>query len=493
VAEPGVELSWPALLPRPVEVVRTKGAFEIGSQTVVVLAPGAAGLSGLAELLAVELRRVTGHPLPVTSSGAAGSWIEVSLDPALPEEGYELAIEAGRISLRARTAAGVFYAGQTLLQLLPPVGTAVSVPASSLRIGTGVVRDRPRFAWRGLMIDVARHFFPREDLERLVDLAARYKLNRLHVHLTDDQGWRLALTSWPRLAEVGGATAVGGGAGGAFAREDWMHLLAYAAERSVTVVPEIDLPGHVGAALASYPELNCDGVAPPVYTGTMVGMTSLCLGRPETERFVREVLAELAELTPGPTLHLGGDEPRATAPEEYVTFVRLMREIVAGTGKQLVGWEETARAGAGAQAMVQHWIDEDLTRAAAGLGQKVLLSPATRAYLDMKYDSDTPVGTTWAGFVDVRAAYDWDPGTWLEGVPEAQIAGVEAALWTETVTTRSELDLLVFPRLLGHAELGWSPAGSHDVEDYLVRLAAHGPRLSGLGVGYYRSTQVAWP
>jgi hexosaminidase len=354
------------------------------------------------------------------------------------------------------------------------------------------VRDRPRFAWRGFMLDVARHFFGVDEVKRLIDLLAAYKLNRLHLHLTDDQGWRLEIRSWPRLTEVGGSTAVGGGLGGFYTQAQFAAIVAYAQERHVTVVPEIDMPGHTGAALASYGELNADGVAPPLYTGTDVGQTTLCVDKDITYRFVDDVMREVAALTPGPYLHIGGDEAFRTDPDDYQAFVERVQTIVRSHGKLLVGTEEIAQARLLPTSAVLHWMS-GLASQAAAQGVKVIMGPATRAYLDMKYDASTPLGLDWAGHVEVPHAYVWDPATQLPGVGESDVLGVEALLWSETLCSRIDVETMALPRLLGIAEIGWSPPGGRSWEEYRLRLAAHGPRLDAMGRHYYRSSAVPWP
>src|SRR6185295_5797180 len=205
------------------------------------------------------------------------------------------------------------------------------VPATA-RIPGGHVTDRPRFAYRGAMLDVARHFFSVAQVERYIDQLAMYKINTFHLHLADDQGWRIMIHSWPRLATYGGSTAVDGDPGGYYTQEQYRDIVEYARQRFITVIPEIDMPGHVNAALASYAELNCDGIAPPLYTGTDVGFSSLCVSKPITYRFIDDVIRELAALPPGRYLHIGGDEAQATSHADYVTFMNRAQQIVADHG-----------------------------------------------------------------------------------------------------------------------------------------------------------------
>jgi hexosaminidase len=343
------------------------------------------------------------------------------------------------------------------------------------------------------LLDDARHFFGVAEIERLIDLLALYKLNRLHLHLTDDQGWRLAIRSRPRLTRLASSTAVGGGPGGHFTQRDYRRIVAYAAERFVEVVPEIDMPGHVNAALSAYGELACDGIARAPYTGIDVGFSSLCIRKEGTYAFVDDVVREIAALTPGRYLHIGGDEALSTDPGDYRFFVDRIQRIVRAHGKRMLGWEEIARAAIRRTTMVQHWHDPQLARAAVGKGAKLVLSPATKTYLDMKYTRSSQLGLVWAGTTSVSAAYDWDPATLVDGVGERDIAGVEAPLWSETISTRAGLDHLAFPRLLGVAEIGWSSAEGRSWREYRRRLAAHGPRLDALGIAFHRAPEVPWP
>ena len=317
-------------------------------------------------------------------------------------------------------------------------------------------------------------------------------MNRLHLHLSDDQGWRIAVEAWPELAIHGGSTAVGGGPGGYYTQADYADLVAYARSRYVTVVPEIDMPGHTNAALASYPELNCDGEAPPLYTGVEVGFSSLCTGEEVTYRFVDDVVGEIAALTPGAYFHVGGDEAAATDAAGYVAFVERVQAIVRAHGKQMVGWEEIAQVDLAPNSIVQIWHGAQIQQVLQQ-GARVIMSPANRAYLDMKYDESTPLGLSWAGYVDVETAYTWDPATQVEGLSGEGLLGLEAPLWSETLETLADVEFMAFPRLAGYAEIGWSPAVGRSWDEYRLRLAAHGPRLRAMGVNFYPSPQVPWP
>ncbi|CAA9309114.1 MAG: GH20, partial [uncultured Gemmatimonadaceae bacterium] len=417
------------------------------------------------------------------------------LDPAgaaaRGAEGYELVVERERVLLRAAHPAGLFYGVQTLRQLLPASVEHAAALNRRLALPAGRVVDQPRFAWRGAMLDVARHFLPPADVKRFVDLLALYKLNRLHLHLADDQGWRVEIRSRPELARVGGSTQVGGGPGGYYTQAEYADIVAYAASRFVTVVPEIDMPGHTNAALASIAALNCDGAAPPLYTGIRVGFSALCVGSDSTYAVVDDVVRELAALTPGRWIHVGGDEVERLTGAEYRGFVERVQGIVRSHGREMIGWGEIAPANLAPTTVVQHW-KPDSARLHAARGGRVILSPAKRVYLDMKYDSATTLGLRWAGLVSVRHAYGWDPATYLPGVPEAAILGVEAPLWSETLVRRADFEFMAFPRLAAVAEVGWSGASARRWEEFRRRLGAHGPRLTALGVNFYRAPEVPW-
>ncbi|MFB7783458.1 beta-N-acetylhexosaminidase [Streptomyces vinaceus] len=494
-SRPAALAPYAQLLPAPASARAEGPGYAVGAGTVIRTGPGGGEeVRRVGELLAEQLRGSSGLPLPVVD-GAEGDGIRLRLDERAEgtgAEGYRLESAPGGVTLTARTPAGLFHAGQTLRQLLPTAGPG-TVPG-------GEISDAPRFAYRGAMLDVARHHFTAEQVKRYVDQLAQYKVNTLHLHLTDDQGWRIAIDSWPRLAQYGGGSEVGGGPGGYWTKDQYRDLVAYAGERYVDVVPEIDMPGHVNAAQASYAELNCDGKARERYTGIKVGFSSLCVGQERTYEFVDDVLGELAELTPGRYLHIGGDEAHSTPAADYAAFMDRAQQIVGRHGKTVVAWHQLATARPAPGAVLQYWghdrtaaAEKAAVAAAAKAGHRLILSPADRLYLDMKYDLTTKPGLAWAGLVPVRRAYDWDPATYLAaaGVPESAVLGVEAPLWTETIATRADLELMAFPRVLGLAELGWSP-GPRDWSEYSRRVAAQGPRLDAQDITYYRAPDVPW-
>ena len=412
-------------------------------------------------------------------------------------EGYGLDVSAGQITITAQAGPGYFYAVQTLRQLLPPAIEYSGTLPYALSVASVRIRDHPRFEWRGAMLDVSGHFFGPADVKRYMDLMALYKLNRLHLHLSDDQGWRLEIPGRPALTDIGARTQVGGGEGGYYTLAEWDDLVAYAASRNITIVPEIDMPGHTNAALASIAELNCDGRRTEPYTGIDVGFSSLCVDREETYAFVDDVVREIAQRSPGAYFHVGGDEVKTLSATEYNAFMDRAAEIVARHGKLFMAWDGVAetRMTLPPGAVIQVWRPQTADTGqhlvdAVSRGARLILSPADRIYVDMKYDASSRLGLRWAGFNDTRDAYDWDPATLVSGVPESAILGVEAPLWTETAETIRDLEWLAFPRLPGVAEIGWTAHERRDWTTYRTRLAAHGPRWDVLGINYYPSPLV---
>lgn len=485
-----------SLIPKPAFVQTLDGVFALTESAAIYVPSGNPEIEDIGRYLSTMWQGATGFALPVIPSEAAPDAGNLRLtleggDPTLGEEGYTLAISPDLVALAACSPAGLFRGVQTLRQLLAAAIESPERRPAPWIIPAGVIRDKPRFAWRGAMLDVARHFFGVEDVKAYIDWLAYYKMNRFHLHLTDDQGWRLMIRSWPLLAEIGGSTAVGGDPGGFYSQEEYADIIAYAQSRYITVVPEIDMPGHANAALASYPELNCDGVAPPLHTGIDTGFQALCTGIDITQTFVDDVIREVAELTPGPYLHIGGDEVSTLKPGEYLSFVAFAQRTAEAYGKRTVGWDEVGAADLPPTAIVQYWSGPGAA-AAARKGNPVILSPASLTYLDMKYNPSTERGLDWAGYIEVRTAYAWDPADILDGVAEEQILGVEAPLWTETIRTREEMEYMVFPRLAGIAEIGWSAADGRGWDEYRIRLARHGVRWAAWGLNFYRSPQVPW-
>jgi len=487
------------VIPVPAQVRPAEAeAFTIDEGTAIRTAPGSAEARRVGEFLAALLRPATGYALPVSErSGTIALLLDEDLSESLGDEGYQLDIAATGVVVRAAAAAGLFAAVQTLRQLLPAAVDAGTPQRAEWVLPGGQIVDRPRFAYRGAMLDIARHFFTVEEIKSYLDTLAQFKINHLHLHLTDDQGWRIEIDGWPALTEVGGGTGTGvdGTGPGFLTKADYAEVVAYAADRFVTIVPEIDMPGHVNAAQVAYPELTADGVAVGQRTDSEVGYSSFVAGKEETYAFIEDVLREVAALTPGPYLHIGGDEAQATTADDYRAFMQRVLPLVAKYGKRAVGWHEMAAVELPETAVPQFWrieaADEGTARAAAN-GNKVIMSPADRTYLDMKYTAESPLGLDWAGTIDVERAYGWDPAERLPGVGEDALLGVEAALWAETLRSLTDVQIMTFPRLPAIAEIGWSPRATHDWVSFRRRLAAFGPRWRQQGVAFHPSPEIPW-
>ena len=485
----------PRLIPQPASLTIGTGApFVITTSTAVVV-PSDGAVSRVGEVLATMLRTPTGFPIPLATEGAAptSSFHLVLEDrPTLGEEGYELTVASDGVRLVAARPAGLFRGVQTIRQLLTDrVESEMRLSRVNWAIPAVTIADAPRFPWRGAMLDVARHFMTVKEVQQYLDILALYKMNVLHLHLADDQGWRIEIKSRPTLATVGGASQVGGGTGGYFTQEEYAGIVQYAAARFITIVPEIDMPGHTHAALTAFPDLACGRRAPAQYNGTEVGWSTLCVEKEETYTLVDDVVRELAALTPGPFIHLGGDEVETLTRPQYTGFVERVQGIVEKYGKRMIGWEEIAHAKLSGTTAVQQWRG-DSAALAVQYGAKLVLSPGKKMYLDMKYTPATELGLSWAGYVEVRDSYEWDPATYVAGVGERDLLGVEAPIWTETLSNISAVESMAMPRLPAIAEVGWTPQTVRDWESFRTRLAAHAPRWRRLGINYTPSGQIPW-
>ncbi|MEH3089515.1 MAG: beta-N-acetylhexosaminidase [Microbacterium arborescens] len=451
------------------------------------------------------------HPRVTETTDPASRRIVLAVDGDGPAESHRLRVAADRVELAAADAAGLFYGAQTLGQLIAGSAEGWTIPAIE-------VDDAPRFAYRGVMLDVARHFHDVGTVTAYLERAASLKFNVLHLHLSDDQAWRLELKRRPGLTTLGSDNAVGGDPGGFYTQDDYRAIVAHAAAHHMTVVPEFDMPGHTHAVGLAYPEIAAapavvHGEVPaedaPVagepYRGTGVGFSSLRIGTPETDAFVVDVLTELAELTPGPYLHFGGDEAHGTPADEFAAFVVRASQIVAGLGKTPIAWHEAgAASGLAAGTIGQYWgfvrpVDgaDDRARTFVSGGGRVILSPADAVYLDMKPDAAASLGLTWAnGPTSLERAYAWEPLEVVAGLEESDVLGVEAPLWTETVRSLDDIDALAFPRIAAAAEAAWSPAAgstpARSWESFRRRVGGLGPLWTTLGIRFPASPEVSW-
>ena len=492
------------LVPAPVSAVAREGRMPVTAATRV----DASSPTG-AQLIEAVARR-TG--IRLSAADTADADIVLRIDPAVgAAEGYVLTV-AETAEIVGADEAGLFYGVQTLLQLLRE-------HESGWGFLRAEVQDAPRFPRRGVMLDVTRHFFGVADVKKFIDATSALKFNQLHLHLSDDQGWRVHIDSWPKLTELSSSTAVDGEPGGFYTKGDYREIVAYAASRHMLLIPEIDLPGHTHAIGVAYPELvespvlsegflaesAKSGQALPVhgesYLGTGVGHSSVRIHEERTYDFVRDVVRELAEMTPGPYIHIGGDESLGTPQADFDLFAERATAIVVEAGKTPVAWHEMGSATGIAEGTIgQYWgkTTPEGTHAEEAAhfverGGALIMSAADTAYLDMKYSEDYPLGLTWAAIIDVRAAYEWEPTAVLD-VPDAAILGIEAPLWAETTRTLSDVERLVFPRAAAQAEIGWSPktAPERNWESFRGRLGTLAPLWKAEGVDFHPAAEISW-
>ncbi|MEU2685822.1 beta-N-acetylhexosaminidase [Streptomyces hygroscopicus] len=495
-------------------------------RTALAAAPGT---EGVARLLRATLGQALGLALPDGEPGARDT-VTLRIDAALEPEGYRLTVADGRVEIAGGTAAGVHWGTQTLRQLLGPDAfrrAPLGGAPAARELAERTVTDAPRFAWRGMMLDVARHFMPKDGVFAYLDLLAAHKLNVFHFHLTDDQGWRVEIRRYPKLTGTGAwreRTKLGHRAsplwderphGGYYTQDDIREIVAYAAERHITVVPEIDIPGHSQAAIAAYPELGNTDVIDTASFGvwTTWGVNPNVLSPTDnTLRFYEHVLEEVLELFPGDFVHIGGDEcPKdqwkaSPAVQERIRalgladedqlqswFIRHFGRWLAERGRRLIGWDEILEGGApGAPlpegAVVSSWRGYAGGVAAARAGHDVVMCPEQQVYLDHRQapgeDEPVPIGYVRT----LEDVYRFEPvPPQLTGSGADRVLGAQANVWTEVLEDRRRVDYQTFPRLAAFAEVVWStlpPSPARDFEEFEGRMEAHYARLDALGVSY---------
>ncbi len=524
----------PAIIPWPQEVTLLDGDFKLAPDTRVYTDFAS---RQTAKFLTEPLRRSTGYPLATRAKFFSSSAIPNGIllttknaDPKLGPEGYELTVSPDSAVIRAPTQAGLFYGVQTLLQLLPPeIFSTNVVPNMNWQLPCLQIEDWPRFKWRGLMLDVSRHFFNTSEVETVLDAMALHKLNVFHWHLTDDQGWRIEINKYPLLTQIGAwrpgvgfgldpksTTAYGpdGRYGGFYTPNDIREVLAYAAARHITVVPEIEMPGHATAALAAYPQYSCTGgpFTIPLTGGVFDGIYDPA--KEETFTFLDNILTEVFHMFPGQYVHIGGDEVpqetwqksadcQALMKREGLTnedqlqgwFTRRMEKFVSSRGRTMVGWSEIMHGGLATNAVVMDWIGGAADAAASG--HDVVMSPTAYCYLDFYQSTNRaaePMGATWGGALTLRKVYSYDPmPTNLPEQFQSHILGTQGNLWTEHVPNLKHAEYMIFPRECAIAEVSWSSESSRNWDNFMRRLQVHARRLDELGINYRHASITTGP
>ena len=494
---PMTDLTAENLIPRPLKIIPTNSAFGLDKNTIIYTSQNAEGFPEVGEFLSEKIKWQTELDLAVNSTPNASSQRIIFINQSdstefSSKEGYDLYITQDSIILNAKTAEGAFRGIQTIRQIIPETSNDTLSENKMWLIPTGKIIDNPNFEYRGSMLDVARHFFSVEDVKKYIDILAYYKINTLHLHLTDDQGWRIEIKSWPKLTEIGGSSEVGGGPGGFYTQEEYKDIVAYAAKHFITIVPEVDMPGHTNAASVAYPILNGNGKTPKIYTGTEVGFSTFDANKDTVYAFIDDVVREISAITPGPYFHAGGDQSHVTKKKDFIHFVSKVDKIVKKYGKKMIGWDEIVHADIDTSAIAQFWANEENAKLAVEKGLKVILSPGKKAYLDMKYDTLSKYGLNWAGLIPVDTGYVWTPERYVQGINKENILGIEAPLWSETVSNMDEVEYLAFPRMIGYSELSWSVEENRNWDNYKVRLGNQAPYLDKMNVKYYPSELIEW-
>jgi hexosaminidase len=510
-----------AVIPMPASVTPGIGRFVLPSRAVIGTDQASASIG---YQLARYLEPATGFTLRVQPAAAPAGSIHLRRDPTLKRlgpEGYRLEITQTRVVARAPELAGLFYAVQTMRQLLPPeIFREAPVQGVEWSMPAVTIEDRPRFGWRGAHLDVGRYFMPKEFVKKYIDLLALHKLNTFHWHLTEDQGWRLEIKQYPKLTEVGSCrkeTILGRYTRdasqwkfdgtphcGFYTQDDAREIVAYAKARFITVVPEIEMPGHAVAAIAAYPELGVTGE--PIDVAGRWGIFSDILNaEPSTITFMQNVLTEVMAIFPSRYIHIGGDEadkakwktsPRIQARikelglkdehELQSWFIRQMDAFLSSQGRRLIGWDEILEGGLAENAVVMSWRGVEGGVRAARAKHDVVMAPTTHTYLDYYPSKDRARdGLAIGGFLPLEMVYSYEPiPAELEPEFAKHVLGAQAQLWTEYMPTPKRVEYMAFPRLTALAEVVWTPKEKKDYSDYLQRLEAHLRRLSVLDVNF---------
>lgn len=493
------------IVPRPVSAQELPGRFKLSKSTVITADPDA---RPIAMQFRDQLQKEFGVSAKFSLKPARKNGIAFVLDNAMPEESYKLKVTPGAITITGGPA-GLFYGTQSLMQLIPAGKAPFRVPAVE-------VQDQPRFAYRGVHLDTGRHFFPVDFVKRYIDLAARFKLNRFHWHLTDDQGWRLEIKKYPRLTEVGSRrkeTVVGHAGrsstydgkpyGGYYTQDEARDVVAYAAARFVTVLPEIEMPGHATAALAAYPQYAC--TAGPFEVATTWGVfKDIFCPKEETFSFLEDVLTEVISLFPSQYIHVGGDEcPKDRWRESAIAqevmkreglkdenelqsyFIRRIEKFINSKGRRLIGWDEILEGGLAPDATVMSWRGEKGGIEAAKQHHNVVMTPTTYVYLDYYQGPPDKEPLAIGGNLPLEKVYSYNPLP-AELSPEDHhyIQGVQANVWTEYMPEPSSVEYMVFPRLLAVAEIAWTPQENREYAEFLTRVPAQLGRLKKDGVNF---------
>lgn len=463
------------LIPLPNQIIIEEGKLELNSIQEIITSLDSPRIIKATNELKNVLSTISNESIKISSDiNSSNISIHIKSNTSIEDKGesYNLSINRRGITLESPSEEGIYRGITSLKQII-----LISSGQNDTSIPFGDINDHASYSYRGAMLDVARHFFDTNDVKRYIDILSFYKINHLHLHLTDDQGWRIEIKKWPKLTTIGAEKEVGGTPGGFYTQEEYIDIVNYAHDHFITIVPEVDIPGHTNAALASYSELNCNGISPEIYTGIEVGFSTLCAQNDITYKFLENVIDEISVITPGPYFHVGGDESDVTSKEDFIQMMDSVVLYAKQNNKKPITWDNNNKTAD----IAQYWNNES-KKNVIGKSKEIIYSPASHAYLDMKYDSLSPYGLNWAGYTSVKDAYEWDPKYFSDSLDEIKTLGIEAPIWTETVSNFDELSYLVFPRILGHAEIGWTNSKLREWDKYKLRMKKHIIHLKSLGI-----------
>lgn len=503
------------LVPYPAKVYEQKGEFELTAATTIVAKDEKA--QPVADFLQSLLRTASGFEIAVEEKGSTNA-IQLEIVDGMEDEAYTLSVKSNKVVIKASSGAGLFYGVQTFRQLLPAEIESKTAIQQDWKVACVEIEDEPRYSYRGMHLDVARHFYPVEFIKKFIDMLALHKMNRFHWHLTEDQGWRIEIKKYPKLQEIAAyrdETLIGHYSdqphqfdgqryGGYYTQEEIKEVVAYAQKRFVTVIPEIEMPGHSLAALSAYPELGCtDG---PFKSATKWGIfEDVYCPKEETFEFLENVLLEVFELFPSKYIHIGGDEcPKAAWKKSQFCqdliarenlkdehglqsyFISRMEKFINSHGRQIIGWDEILEGGLAPNATVMSWRGTEGGIAAARQGHDVIMTPTSHCYLDYYQSSSSNEPLAIGGFLPLKKVYNYEPTPTdsLTAEQEKHILGTQGNVWTEYMKTSAHVEYMAFPRALALAEINWSPKSARNYENFLKRLSNHFKRLDVMNVNY---------
>lgn len=501
------------IIPQPAHQNMMPGHFEIDQETRIITQISRKDVFEVCNYFNDILEKSAGYRLEIVSDQEVKSFsgdiviTTHNADTARGPESYTLDVTTNSIVLQAQDVAGLFYGVQTILQLLPPEIMSKSlVEDLNLEIQTLLITDYPGFSWRGMHLDVGRHMFPVEFIKKYLDIMAMYKMNVFHWHLTEDQGWRIEIMKYPKLTEVAAWRIEPDGSryGGFYTQDDIREIVAYAAERQITIVPEIEMPGHCVAALAAYPEMSCTGG--PFETATIWGVKKdvYCAGNEQTFEFLENVLLEVMDLFPGEYIHIGGDEvpkdrweecPKCQARmrneglvdehELQSYFIKRMEAFLNAHGRKMIGWDEILEGGLAPEATVMSWRGEKGGIEAAEMGHEVVMTPNSHCYFDHYQADPATQPKAIGGFTSLYDVYHYKPvPAELNDVEKDLVLGAQANVWTEYISTPEQVEYMAIPRMIALAEVDWSPERRINWERFLRKIKAQFKRLDVLDVNY---------